>query len=458
MKKLILLLILFITTEISTYSQVVENQLQYTLDSIRHEYDLVGISAAVRLGNDLVWSGTSGYNNPFTQDVLNIDMNGSIASNTKMFTSVIILQLVAEGNISLEDTIGKWNPSSLPINGSITIRQLLNHTSGLGDYTTQQWVESIQSNPARIWTIDELLTAFLTDPVGEPGDQYKYSNAGYLLLGTIIEMVEDKPFSQILHERIFEPLSMSFTYTPFDDQPGSEMMLPWFDIDNDGVLDNMLDYSMNAMHSTAFSAGYIHSTPEDLTKFLPALFGNIFFDENMLAQMTTTIPASSFYHYGLGLLEYTVFDKPHYGHTGQYVGYQSFTSFEPESKLSVAFILNQTYADTYDIGNVLVQKAYNSILSTKGHEDTSQAVGLHQNAPNPFVDSTTITFTIPVAGFVSLTVFDSMGNEVETLAHSFHKAGTYQIPFDAGNLVGGLYSYKLTFEDVSLSRSMILVK
>jgi len=357
MRNLFLLLILLITTAKSVSSQDVEDQLQYTLDSICTEQGLVGISAAVRLGNQLVWSGTSGYNNPYTEDTLRVDMNGSIASNTKMFTSVSLLQLVSEGKIALEDTIGTWQPSSPIINGSITIRQLLNHTSGLGDYTTQQWVDSIQSNPARIWTIDELFTTFLTNPVDEPGIKFKYSNAGYLILGKIIEIIEDKPFSQILHERIFEPLAMTYTYTPIDDQPNSEVMLPWFDIDNDGELDNMLDYSMNAMHSSALSAGYIYSTPEDLSKFLPALFDNSLFNQNLLEEMTTTLPASSLYHYGLGILEYTIFDKPYFGHTGQYIGYQSFTSYEPESKLSIAFILNQTFADSYEIGKVLGQKA-----------------------------------------------------------------------------------------------------
>jgi D-alanyl-D-alanine carboxypeptidase len=458
MRNLFLLLILLITTAKSVSSQDVEDQLQYTLDSICTEQGLVGISAAVRLGNQLVWSGTSGYNNPYTEDTLRVDMNGSIASNTKMFTSVSLLQLVSEGKIALEDTIGTWQPSSPIINGSITIRQLLNHTSGLGDYTTQQWVDSIQSNPARIWTIDELFTTFLTNPVDEPGIKFKYSNAGYLILGKIIEIIEDKPFSQILHERIFEPLAMTYTYTPIDDQPNSEVMLPWFDIDNDGELDNMLDYSMNAMHSSALSAGYIYSTPEDLSKFLPALFDNSLFNQNLLEEMTTTLPASSLYHYGLGILEYTIFDKPYFGHTGQYIGYQSFTSYEPESKLSIAFILNQTFADSYEIGKVLGQKAYNYILSTKSNDDLSSSVGLHQNYPNPTDHITAISYTIPLDGFVSLEVFDSMGNKVETLVDSYQKAGLHHLSFDASNLKSGLYFYKLTYDDVSLTRSMIRSK
>jgi len=108
MRNLFLLLILLITTAKSVSSQDVEDQLQYTLDSICTEQGLVGISAAVRLGNQLVWSGTSGYNNPYTEDTLRVDMNGSIASNTKMFTSVSLLQLVSEGKIALEDTIAYY--------------------------------------------------------------------------------------------------------------------------------------------------------------------------------------------------------------------------------------------------------------------------------------------------------------------------------------------------------------
>ena len=136
-------------------------------------------------------------------------MQFKIASQTKSFTGNLVLQLVGEGKVSLDDHISTWI-KGVPNGDQITVRQLLNHTSGLADGFTDP---SMQARIPDECTVEELLTAEAEfPPVAAPGEKWSYSNYGFNLLGRMVEVVEGKDLSTVLKERITEPLGLSRTF------------------------------------------------------------------------------------------------------------------------------------------------------------------------------------------------------------------------------------------------------
>ena len=138
-------------------------------------------------------------------------MQFKIASQTKTFTANLILQLVGEGKISLSDHISKWI-EGVPNGDRITIRQLLNHTSGLADGFSSP---AIQSHLATGCTVRYLLkTEATAPPVAAPGTKWSYSNYGYNLLGRVVELVTGQNLSTVIRKRITVPLGLQRTYLP----------------------------------------------------------------------------------------------------------------------------------------------------------------------------------------------------------------------------------------------------
>lgn len=142
---------------------------------------------------------------------LNANMQFKIASQTKTFTANLILQLVGEGKISLGDHISKWI-AGVPNGGQITIRELLNHTSGLGDGFS---LPAIQAHLATGCTVRYLLTTEATAAVvAAPGTKWSYSNYGYNLLGRVVELVTGQNLGAAIRKRITVPLGLRRTYLP----------------------------------------------------------------------------------------------------------------------------------------------------------------------------------------------------------------------------------------------------
>ncbi len=139
------------------------------------------------------------------------DMQFKIASQTKTFTANLVLQLVGEGRVSLDDRISKW-VAGVPNGDQITIRELLNHTSGLADGFTSPTIQQMVPNGC---TVEELLAAeALFPPVALPGTKWSYSNYGYNLLGRVVELATGQDLSTAIQQRIAEPLHLRRTFLP----------------------------------------------------------------------------------------------------------------------------------------------------------------------------------------------------------------------------------------------------
>jgi D-alanyl-D-alanine carboxypeptidase len=254
-----------------------------------------------------------------------------IASITKTFTATMVLQLVDEGKVSLDDKLARFVPQA-PNAQNITIRQLLNHTSGVRDEDPEGKLHAALSNdPLKKWKPLDVVMAYTGGKVqGEPGKAYEYSNAGYVLLGMVIEKAAGEPVSSVLKKKITEPLGLENTY--FSDGP---------DITGDyahgynGVEDvTRMDMSWD------FTAGAMISDLEDLHVWVKALeTGKLLSKKMHEAQLTwVDIPGGrGESKAGLGIDS----EFGYLGHNGANPGYQSNMKYLPDKDATIVVLLNK---------------------------------------------------------------------------------------------------------------------
>jgi D-alanyl-D-alanine carboxypeptidase len=247
--------------------------------------------------------------------------NYRVGSITKMFTSTIVLTLVDEGKVDLDAPASQYI-TRVEVPTDATVRQLLNHTSGIFNYTDlPAFEEMIGSSTVTDWTPEEIIALIDGQPSGDIGD-FSYSNTNYILLGILIEEITGQPYADVLSERIFEPLGLKDTYLAgyqegtapvgaYEKAPGGWSEITW-------------DYTPVAQ--LAWSAGAIVSNAPDLATFATALFGGDLISAASLAEMTDTKPED----YGLGLMSNS--STPGiYGHEGGIPGYTTLLAYSVDT-------------------------------------------------------------------------------------------------------------------------------
>ncbi|MER6360348.1 serine hydrolase domain-containing protein [Kitasatospora sp. NPDC001527] len=230
-----------------------------------------------------------------------------IGSVTKPFVATVLLQLQAEGRLGLDDTVERWLPGLVSGNGNdgsaITLRQLLNHTSGVFDYGDDPGMGASLFTPAFLtlrydtYSLEQLVRiAVAHPPVFAPGTSHRYSNTNYLLAGLVIERVTGRPWGEEVERRIVRPLGLTGTSAP-----GTATGLPRPHARGYSTLFGGSATPLDVTElnpSMAGSAGAIVSTTADLTRFLSALMRGRLLPQAELDEMTTPGPHGSG---GLGL-------------------------------------------------------------------------------------------------------------------------------------------------------------
>jgi CubicO group peptidase (beta-lactamase class C family) len=262
-----------------------------------------------------------------------------IGSITKMFTAALVLQLAEEGKLKLTDALDKFFPQ-IPNANKITIAQILAHRSGIHDSILDRNLRA-SSNTVAI-TKDEMLALIAKGtPDFEPDTKHSYSNSGYILLGLILEKVTGKSYEETLRTRITSKIGLKDTYIA----TGS------IDVNKNEVLTYFRSGGEwkqgTETHPTLlFSAGAIVSTPNDLVKFIQALFDGKIVSKESLAAMKTIRDGD-----GFGMMEpFTFAGKTFYGHTGGADNYGAWLAYLPEEKLAVAYTTN---AKVYPVVNIV---------------------------------------------------------------------------------------------------------
>ncbi|MEU6714161.1 serine hydrolase domain-containing protein [Nonomuraea sp. NPDC046802] len=258
-----------------------------------------------------------------------------IGSNTKTFVAVVVLQLVGEGRLGLEDTVEQWLPGVVRGNGNdgrkITVRQLLEHTSGLYDYLADigpRDAESFERERLRRYTPEELVaTAMRHAPADTPRS---YSNTNYVLAGMIVERVTGRAWGEEVERRVIRPLKLGNTSVPGKEaglpRPHARAFQQW---QPGGPLTDVTLFSPTSYDA----AGSMISTTADLSTFFRALLGGRLLRPAQLTEMKTG--------YGLGLTQKTLScGGVYWGHGGNAPGYISREGFSPDGRRSVALSIS----------------------------------------------------------------------------------------------------------------------
>lgn len=265
-----------------------------------------------------------------------------IASVSKVFVATLVLQLVAEKRVGLDEPVQRYLPGLLPYPEPITVRQLLQHTSGLPrDLAPEDtWASGPEVDTERFEHFDsddQIRLSVTKQPLQfKPGTSWAYSNTGYNVLGLLVEKTTRKPLERALAERITGPLHLRDTSLPRDFpfliRPAAHGYEQLYDAPR-GLTD-VTTYN----YSRYFGAGGMVSSGKDLNRFFDALFGGRLLPADLLEQMKTTVPAGGM-EYGLGLMKLNLKtagacadDHVVWGHGGDLPGFNTLSFHDDSGK------------------------------------------------------------------------------------------------------------------------------
>jgi D-alanyl-D-alanine carboxypeptidase len=261
-----------------------------------------------------------------------------VGSITKTAIAVIALQLVREGRLALADTIESWLPGTVPGGSSITIRMLLNHTSGIFNYTDDaDFFARVLAEPYRHWSPRELIDVATSHPaVFPPGTGWSYSNTGYVLVGLVLQKATGESIGDLVQRRVIRPLDLDNTYfansARFRGRFAHGYAPPSFT--GDGYLD-LSRWSP----SWAWAAGALVSNPPDLARFYQRLLSGRLLPPALLREMTTTVSPGPGFGYGLGIFTVDTPCGTVWGHDGGIPGYVSIAYNDVAGTRSAVILL-----------------------------------------------------------------------------------------------------------------------
>jgi CubicO group peptidase (beta-lactamase class C family) len=303
------------------------------------DQDSPGIAFLAAKDGKIIHKGAKGMADMENNISISTSTQFRIGSVTKQFTAVAILKLQEQGKLSIEDKLSKYLPD-FPKADQVTLRHLLNHTSGIYNYTNAaDFMEGV-SEPI---TAQDLINKIQTyDYDFEPGSRWSYSNSGYFILGNIVEQVAGKTLSQFWQEHLFTPLKMKNTGVYVNGIAYTNEALGYGHENNETK--RSLDWDM----SHAGGAGNIYSTVEDLFTWNEALFNGKVLSPESFADATTKAKlnngedaaafAGSSYGLGLGLSE--IFGKEVVSHSGGLHGFSAYLGRVPSENLTVVSLSN----------------------------------------------------------------------------------------------------------------------
>jgi CubicO group peptidase (beta-lactamase class C family) len=263
-----------------------------------------------------------------------------LASLTKQFTAAAILLLAQEGQLQLSDAVCRYYQPCPPSWQPLTIRQLLNHTAGLPNYTD---FADFSATEAAVASREDLIARFRDLPLNfVPDTAVSYSNANYVVLSAIIEAVSGQPYERFLTERILQPVQLS--NTGYDNESGRSQQRAT------GYIAPNLRAPEHHM-STLDGAGALYSTAEDLLRWQTALYHGNLVREPFLREMLT--PGLGGFGYGVKV--WNMNDRQVIGHPGLVTGFNAFMAYVPNEDVHVIVLSNYQYAATDQIGFRLIQ-------------------------------------------------------------------------------------------------------
>jgi D-alanyl-D-alanine carboxypeptidase len=372
-------------TNLPAYAGTLQPQIEEQMTNLRVPGSLVYVDVP----GEGTWSQAFGTGNIEGDTPITPNDHFRIGSNTKTFTGTVILQLVDEGKLGLDDPVSEYQPQ-VPNGENITIRQLLNMTSGLFSYTEDEdFNNTLDTDPQKVWEPEELVQiGFSYPPDFSPGEGFQYSNTNTVLLGMIIEQLTGQPLEQEFQDRIFVPLGMGNSLFPErssaaipDPHPRGYMYQTNVETLNTSELQEeeaeQADESAGEPNdvtdenpSWGWAAGAAISTLNDMIIWAKAdATGALLSSEAQKERLTwVSPPPSPGAQYGLAIAE---FPGGFIGHDGQLPGFNSFVAHNPETGVTIVVFTNVYSAPDGSQPANEITKAIVQELSGTGGEETS---------------------------------------------------------------------------------------
>ncbi|PRW65195.1 serine hydrolase domain-containing protein [Actinopolyspora mortivallis] len=326
-------------------------QLRRRLDAV-HEAGMPGVQAAVRHGSRSA-AEAAGVADTRTGRPLRAGFHHRVASVTKTFVATAVLRQVERGNVELDAPVGRYLPELVPGERGqrVTVRMLLNHTSGIADYVRVIFGSFYENSPRDLdrnrfhyRTPGELIRMGLDQPpTNEPGARWSYSNTNYVLAGELLRKVTGQSPQRYVTREIIRPLGLHDTYFPGANPVIAGPHSKAYEALHH-VPERRGEYSVYNM-TWAGTAGALISTPEELNRFYRALLGGRLLKEDTLAEMrrTVAVPDVPTLRYGLGLMRVEAGDcGPLWGHDGQTWGMVTLSLHSADGTDQLSYGVNLT--------------------------------------------------------------------------------------------------------------------
>ncbi|MFZ4543587.1 MAG: serine hydrolase [Saprospiraceae bacterium] len=428
MKRIVYLVLLLAGISHFAFGQTLNSKLstllQMKLDSIRSAYNLKGISASIIYPGQGVWQGTSGIS--FANVPIQPGMEFGIGSNTKLFTAVALLQLAEKNLVNIDDSLHRWLPDFENVDRNISIRQLLNHTSGLADYNDiAGYPDSILRNPNRVFSTTELIR-WVGKPLFQKGSSWSYSNTNYLLAGMIAEGAGGKNIAKLIREGILDPLQLDSTFFDVQEKVLVPTANPW------QMGANIGNIPRTSLNSAAYAAGAMYSNSSEMAQWYNKLLGGKLLHPNSIKEMCTFVGSGN---YGFGISKIVANGKTCYSHGGSIRGYSSFMLYDTLSKAVICVLINLNPAPARLVAEKLHQVLTSSTLSESQISKNLPVISIY---PNPV--HTTLFIRLQNDDLIQYQITNSQGQKVisgdtrgEALDVSLLEKGMYFIHVSDSN-------------------------
>ena len=332
-----------VTTDAPSGREELTGLLEQALAEWAEQHDVVGAVALISHGDVTVRAAT-GLRSVNGSEPITVTDEFGVGSITKTAAAVIVLQLADAGLLSVDDAVADY-VAGVP--ASITIRQLLGHTSGYRDPVDASLIAVLQPETRRT-KAEQIADVIAAGPAGAPG-QHTYAYVNYLLLDEVIATVTASTFEDQVARFILEPLDMeSSGFEPDAGDLASPHERP---APGQPSLD-LSDFDIEEMVRSSGAAGALYSTVDDLERFIRAVFDGFGFADDTARQLTAPIVPGADYGLGLGIYESPA--GVSYGHNGRIVGYHASLRHDPERELTAIVLSNDGPAPTDQLAATLL--------------------------------------------------------------------------------------------------------
>jgi D-alanyl-D-alanine carboxypeptidase len=338
-------------------NSTISANLQKALSGLRTSYGYPGAAAAIVFPDGSIWSGQTGYAIRSSNTAVTADTVFSVGSISKTFVAALLCRLALRGTLGLDDPLSKYVPDFANA-ANISLRQLLNHSSGVRDLF-DTYGTALGADTSRVWTADEIL-AGLGKPYFAPGTGYHYSNTDFVLLGMVIEKATGKTVAEQVRSEFLAPMGLTRTFYQLTETVQGAAAHGYT-----GTASKPTDDSAGQKYIPFVSevtavgpAGAYVSNATDVARWAAALYGGSVLDLATLASMadlSTSLPYKPPLPYGLGFEQTSVNGQIAWGHRGHLDGFWSSMWYLPGANISVAILTNADWINPITAATVLVK-------------------------------------------------------------------------------------------------------